>query len=328
MNYIRNACVRHAFVLLALLCALSNPAFAADPLPSWRAGANKQAIVDFVTRVTDPRHVEHVPLPERIAVFDNDGTLWAEQPMYFQVLFAFDRLRALAPAHPEWRDKPVFKAVLDGDMKGALQEGERGLIEVVVATHAGDIDSFRAEVKSWLAQARHPGRDIAYTGMVYQPMLELLAYLRANGFQTWIVSGGDVEFMRAFAERVYGVPPERVIGSRLRLALDEDGKLVRNGFDWLNDKENKVLGIAQALGRRPILAFGNSDGDLAMLRWTMQGKGARFAGLVHHTDAAREFAYDRTSHIGRLDKGLDAASAGGWRVVDMAADWAQVFPPR
>ncbi len=310
------------FVSLFIFAAVCQ---AADPLPSWRDGAAKQAIISFVQRVTNSHGADYVSPPERIAVFDNDGTLWAEQPIYFPLQFAFDRLRALAPQHPEWQERPMLKAVIAGDMKGAMAEGERGLIEIIGKTHDGDVDAFRAEVKSWLVSARHPVTKRAYDAMAYQPMLELLRYLRANDFKTFIVSGGDIEFMRAFAERLYGVPPEQVIGSRLKLIHGEKGTARAAAVEHLNDREGKVVAIHQSIGRRPIFAFGNSDGDLAMLSWTAAGTGPRLAGYVHHTDAVREFAYDRDSKIGRLDKGLDVAKAKGWVIADMATDWATVY---
>lgn len=314
----------HWIFLAGLLLAVA--AQAADPLPSWRAGTAKQAIVGFVERVTDSRGKDYVSPPERIAVFDNDGTLWAEQPVYFPLLFAFDRLRALAPAHPEWANRPVFQAALAGDLKGALAGGEKGMVELVEATYEGDIDAFRAEVKAWLASARHPLTGRRYDAMVYQPMLEVLRYLRANGFKTYIVTGGDVEFMRAFAERAYGVPHEQVIGSRLKLVVGDNAAGRAPAVEFLNDGKGKVASIVAQIGRRPIAAFGNSDGDLPMLQWTAGGSGARLMAYVHHTDARREFAYDRKSPIGKLDKGLDAALAGNWVIADMARDWLTIYP--
>lgn len=272
-----------------------------------------------------------MPVAERIAVFDNDGTLWAEQPMYFQFFFALDRVKALAPEHPEWKDKEPFASVLKGDMKAVLSGGEKALLEIVTATHAGmTTEEFEKVVKDWVGTARHPTTNRPYTEMVYQPMLELLAYFRANGFKTFIVSGGGIEFMRAFAEEVYGIPPEQVIGSsgktkfEMREGVPTIVKLPELNFN--DDKEGKPVAINQHIGRRPIAAFGNSDGDLAMLQWTAGGKGAHFCMYVHHTDADREWAYDRTSHIGKLDKGLDAAASGGWTVVDMKSDWKSIFP--
>ncbi|HEY7518028.1 MAG TPA: HAD family hydrolase [Methylomirabilota bacterium] len=309
----------------------ANGAAAADPLPSWNEGATKTAIVDFVAKVTKDGGPGFVAPVERIATFDNDGTLWAEQPMYFQLLFVLDRIKALAPKHPEWKDKEPFASVLKGDVSKALAGGERAVVQMMAATHAGmTTTDFERIVKDWLATARHPKFNRPYTEVVYQPMLELLAYLRANGFKTFIVSGGGVEFMRAFAEAVYGIPPEQVIGSAGKQKLERrDGKpvLVKlPALDFVDDKDGKPIGIQRAIGRRPIAAFGNSDGDLAMLEWTAAGDGARFCLFVHHTDAQREWAYDRQSRIGRLDKGLDEARARGWTVVDMKRDWKVVFP--
>ena len=320
------------FALVALCVAgLALPAFAADPLPSWNDTPQKKAIVTFVERVTKEGSPDFVPPSERIATFDQDGTLWAEQPMYFQLFFALDRVRALSPRHPEWKEKEPFASLLKGDVKGALAGGERAMIEIVMATHAGmTTEEFAQIVREWIATARHPKTGRFYTEMVYQPMLELLAYLRANGFRTFIVSGGGIEFMRPWTEKVYGIPPEQVIGSSIKTKFGmRDGKpvLVRlPEIDFIDDKEGKPVGIHRHIGRRPIAAFGNSDGDLAMIQWTTAGSGARFALLVRHTDAEREWAYDRSSSIGRLDKALDEAQAKGWTIVDMKNDWKVVFP--
>jgi phosphoglycolate phosphatase-like HAD superfamily hydrolase len=304
---------------------------AADPLPSWNGGKAKQAIVGFVAKVTKKGSPEFVPPGERIATFDNDGTLWAEHPMYFQFLFAIDRVKALAPQHPEWKDKEPFASLLKGDLKGALAGGEKGLMEVMVATHSGlTTEEFERVVKDWLATAKHPKSGRPYTAMVYQPMLELLTYLRANSFKTFIVSGGGIEFMRAFAEKTYGIPPEQVIGSSGKLKFElREGKpvLVKlPAIDFVDDKEDKPVAIQKFIGRRPIAAFGNSDGDLQMLQWTAAGTGARFCVYVHHDDAQREWAYDRQSSIGRLDKGLDEARAKSWTIVSMKDDWKTIFP--
>jgi phosphoglycolate phosphatase-like HAD superfamily hydrolase len=314
--------------VLAFTAAISH---AADALPSWNNGKARQSIVDFVEKVTKPGSPDFVPAAERIATFDNDGTLWAEQPMYFQILFAFDRVKVLAPQHPEWKDKEPFASLLKGDLKGALAGGEKALMEIVGATHAGlTTEEFEKIVREWIATAKHPATKKPLTGMVYQPMLELLSYLRANGFKTFIVTGGGIEFMRVFAEQVYGIPPEQVIGSSGKLKFEmRDGKpvLVKlPAIDFIDDKDGKPIGIQTHIGRRPIAAFGNSDGDLQMLQWTAAGPGARFCLYVHHTDAAREFAYDRESHIGKLDKGLDEAATKGWTVVSMKDDWKTVFP--
>ena len=317
--------------LLALVfIALALPVFAADRLPSWNDGAAKQSIVDFVAKVTKAGSPGFVPPAARIATFDNDGTLWAEQPMYFQLAFALDRVKALAPQHPEWKDKEPFASLLKGDVKGALVGGEKALLEIVMATHAGmTTEEFEKIVKDWLATAKHPKFKRSYTELAYKPMLELLAYLRGNGFKTFIVSGGGVEFMRAFAEKVYGIPSEQVIGSAGKQKFEMRGgkpvlvKLAE--IDFIDDKEGKPIGIQKFIGRRPFLAFGNSDGDLQMLQWTAAGSGVRFMGLVHHTDADREWAYDRDSSIGRLDKAFDEAKAKNWTVVDMKKDWKRVF---
>ncbi|HEX9723286.1 MAG TPA: HAD family hydrolase [Vicinamibacteria bacterium] len=319
--------------LTALLLAstLAPSALAQDPLPSWNDAAPKKAIVAFVEKVTKSDSPDYVPPAERIATFDNDGTLWAEQPMYFQAFFVFDRVRALAPQHPEWKDKEPFASVLKSDVKSALAGGEHALLEMAMATHAGmTTEEFQKIVTDWITTAKHPQTGRLYTEMVYQPMLELLAYLRANGFKTFIVSGGGLEFMRPWAEKVYGIPPEQVIGSSIKTNFEmRDGKpvLVRlPEVNFIDDKAGKPVGINQHIGRRPIAAFGNSDGDLQMLQWTAAGSGPRFCLYVHHTDAEREWAYDRNSPIGRLDKALDEAQAKGWTVVDMKQDWRLIYP--
>ncbi len=322
--------------VLAVGCAPRNeepppaPVVAEAALSSWNEGPAKQAIVDFVTRVTDAASGDFVPEAERIATFDNDGTLWAEQPMYFQIVFAMDRVKALAPVNPEWAMKQPFKAVLDGDTEALAAAGEHGLLELVMASHAGMTTvEFEKIVKDWLASAKHPTTGQPYTRMVYQPMIELLDYLRANGFKTFIVSGGGIEFMRPWAEEVYGIPPEQVVGSSVKVKFemrDDDPVLVRlPEVDFIDDKEGKPVGIHSHIGRRPIAAFGNSDGDLQMLQWTAAGDGSSLCLYVHHTDADREWAYDRESRIGRLDQGLDEARARGWTVVDMKSDWKRVF---
>jgi len=318
------------FALAGLGFALALPLMAGDPLPSWNDTASKKAIVAFAEKVTKPGSPDFVPAPERIATFDNDGTLWAEQPMYFQFFFALDRVKALAPQHPEWKTQEPFASLLKGDVKGALKGGEKAMMEIVMATHAGmTSDEFEKVVADWIATAKHPKTGKLYTEMVYPPMLELLTYLRAKGFKTFIVSGGGIEFMRPWAERVFGIPPEQVVGSSVKTKFDvRDGKpvLVRlPEVNFIDDGPGKPVGINQHIGRRPIAAFGNSDGDLQMLQWTAAGPGARFCLIVHHTDAAREWAYDRQSSIGKLDKGLDEAKARGWTVVDMKDDWKKVF---
>jgi len=302
-----------------------------DPLPSWREGTTKQSILDFVQSVTDSSSDSFVPADRRVATFDNDGTLWSEQPVYFQLQFALDRVKALAPEHPEWRHREPFKAVLEGDLQRVAESGMRGLLEIVGATHAGMTTvEFEATVTEWTNSARHPRFNRLYTECVFQPMLELLAYLRANGFKTYIVSGGGIDFMRPWVYRVYGVPPEQVVGSSIvtRYEMRDGGpELVRYPeIDFIDDKEAKPVAIHKAIGRRPIAAFGNSDGDHQMLQWTAAGDGPRLMVLVHHTDAEREWAYDRDSHIGRLDKALDEAISRGWTVVNMREDWRIVYP--
>ena len=302
-------------------------------LPSWNDVPAKKAIIQFVTKVTDSKSIEFVAPDDRIAVFDNDGTLWSEQPIYFQLQFALDRVKAMAKDHPEWSTKQPFQGVLENDMKAVLGSGEKGLVELVMATHSGmTTDQFQQIVKDWLEVAKHPRFQCRYTDLIYQPMLELLVYLRMNGFRTYIVSGGGVEFLRSFSRVVYGIPPELVIGSSGKTRFEmRDGKpvLLRlPEIDFINDKEGKPVGINQYIGRRPIAAFGNSDGDLQMLQWTTAGEGPRFALIVHHTDAEREWAYDRKSSIGHLDKALDEAQAKGWTVVSMKDDWNTIFPPK
>ncbi|MEZ5990530.1 MAG: HAD family hydrolase [Planctomycetota bacterium] len=320
------------------LCAVPGPTpvgpgSGPDPLPSWTDGAARKAIVAFVERVTTEGSDAFVPEAERIATFDNDGTLWAEQPAYFQLLFILDRLRVLAADHPEWEEAEPFKSALAGDMKGLAAAGKAGLMKLVAATHAGvTAEAFAADVRAWLADARHPKTGRPYAEMVYQPMLELLRYLRANGFKTYIVSGGGIDFMRVFAEKVYGIPPEQVIGSRLGARFElRDGvpTIVKTEDDpFIDDGPGKPVGIYRHIGRRPILAAGNSDGDLQMLQYATMATGDRPALglLVHHTDAAREWAYDRASHVGKLDKALDEAAGRGWLVVDMKQDWKRVWP--
>jgi len=334
--------MRHVEVLVLLIAAVivgcapqtareQAPELAADPLPSWNEGAAKQSIVDFVARVTDPEGPDHVPAPERIAVFDNDGTLWSEKPFYFQLFFAVDQVKAMAADHPEWQTRQPFKAVLEGDTDALLAAGEHGLLELVMATHAGMTTAeFEQVATEWIGSAVHPTTGRPFTEMVYQPMLELLDYLRANAFRAYIVSGGGIEFMRPWTERVYGIPPEQVIGSSIKTSFEmRDGEPVLMRLpeiDFIDDKAGKPVGINSHIGRRPIAAFGNSDGDLQMLQWTAAGDGPRFMLYVHHTDAEREWAYDRESHVGRLDRGLDEAEARGWTVVDMAEDWRVVHP--
>jgi phosphoserine phosphatase len=318
-------------ILVLLLLLLATAAFAADPLPSWNDTAHKQAIIAFVEQVTKEGSPSYVPQAERIATFDNDGTLWREQPIYIPQVFTFDRIKALAPQHPEWKDKQPFKAVLEGDMKTLSATDQRTLLQLEISVHSGmTTDEYSQLVSDWLAAAKHPRTGRLYTEMVYQPMLELLAYLRANGFKTFIVSGGWIDFMRPWAEKVYGIPPEQVVGSSIRTQFGlHGGKPVIEllpEIAFIDDNGGKPVGINEHIGRRPIAAFGNSDGDLQMLQWTTAGKGPRFALLVHHTDAEREWAYDRKSPVGRLDKALDEAAAKGWTVVDMKHDWKIIYP--
>jgi phosphoglycolate phosphatase-like HAD superfamily hydrolase len=319
-------------VVTLTLVSMHSAAAADDSLPSWTDGAAKRAIVDFVQRVVTLGGKDFAPESERIATFDNDGTLWAEQPMYFQFAFALDRVKALAPQHPEWKEQEPFKSLLAGDLKGVFAGGEKAIVQLMMASHAGmTTEEFEQIVRDWLATAKHPRFNRPYTECVYQPMLELLAYLRANGFKTYIVSGGGVEFMRPWTEQVYGIPPEQVVGSSIKTKFEmRDGKPVLMRLpevDFIDDQAGKPVGINKFIGRRPLLAFGNSDGDYQMLQWTAAGSGPRFMGLVHHTDAEREWAYDRASSVGRLDKALDEAQAKGWTVVDMKQDWKTIFPP-
>jgi phosphoserine phosphatase len=322
---------RIALGILIVCLTATTAVWAADPLPSWNDTAPKKSIIAFVQQVTKEGSTDYVPTAERIAVFDNDGTLWAEQPMYFQLFFALDRVKSLAPQHPEWKTQEPFASLLKGDVKSALAGGEHAILEIVMATHAGmTTEEFETTVKDWFATAKHPKTKQSFTEMVYQPMIELLAYLRANGFKTFIVSGGGIEFMRPWVEEIYGIPPEQVVGSSIKTKFElQNGKpvLVRlPELNFLNDKAGKPVGINQHIGRRPIAAFGNSDGDLQMLQWTTAGKGPRFPLYVHHTDAEREWAYDRKSSIGRLDKGLNEAREKGWTVVNMKQDWKVIFP--
>jgi phosphoglycolate phosphatase-like HAD superfamily hydrolase len=319
--------------LVAVGMARSAPAFAqADTLPSWNDGAAKKAILDFVSRTTTSGAADFVPVPERIAVFDNDGTLWTEQPVYFQFAFAIDRVKQLAPQHPEWKESEPFRSVLAGDMASLAASGQKGLLEIVAATHSGlTTEEFTKAVDEWIATARHPRFDRPYTDLIYQPMLELLSLLRANHFKTFIVSGGGIEFMRPWTERIYGIPPEQVVGSSgiTKFQMKPDGEpvlLKEPAVEFIDDGPGKPVGINRFIGRRPVFAFGNSDGDQQMLEWTAAGRGQRFKGIVHHTDAAREFAYDRQSHIGRLDKALDEALRRKWTIVDMKADWKVIYP--
>lgn len=319
-------------VMIAIITLwFSVSAFAADSLPSWNNTASKQAITEFVKKTTSKRSPDFVPEAERIAVFDNDGTLWAEQPVYFQLSFALDRIKTLAPQHPEWKTTEPFASVLKNDLKGVMASGEAGLMKLIAASHANTTaEEFAKSVSDWLATAKHPKTGQPYNKMIYQPMLELLNYLRKNGYKTFIVSGGGIDFMRVFAEDAYGIPPEQVVGSSQQVkysVINGVPTLTKlTGSLFIDDKEGKPVGIYQHIGRRPIFAAGNSDGDYQMLEWTTAGKGARFGLIVHHTDAEREWAYDRTSPIGTLNKGLDDAKSKGWLLVDMKNDWKVIYP--
>ncbi len=338
-HYPRPCCIPDLFIVVfcVLGCAgcaqpVAPPTAAdADPLASWNDGGNKAAIIDFVSRVSDPASPDFVPEAERIAVFDNDGCLWSEQPMYVQLIFAIDRVRALAPEHPEWATTQPFQAVLENDIDAVLASGEHGLVEIVMATHAGMTTAeFETVVTDWIATARHPTTGRPFTGMVYQPMLEVLAYLRANGFKTFIVSGGGIEFMRPWTSAIYGVPPEQVVGSSITTRfemVEGEPVLVRlPELNFIDDKAGKPVGINSHIGRRPIAAFGNSDGDLQMLQYTTIGNTPSLGVYIHHDDAEREWAYDRDSHIGRLSEGLDQAPERGWLVVSMKDDWRAIYP--
>ncbi len=316
------------YILAVGALATAQPA---DSLPSWNDGKAKQSIIEFVAKVTKEGSPDFIAPAERIAVFDNDGTLCAEQPVYFEQLFALDRAKALALQHPEWKDKEPFASLLKGNLKGVLAGGEHAMLEILIATHCGiTTEEFGAVVKEWISTAKHPTTKRPYTDMVYKPMLEVLAYLRTNGFKTFIISGSEIEFMRAWSEKVYGIPPEQVVGTSVRMKFE-----IRNGkpilmrlpeLDFIDDEAGKPVGIQKFIGRHPIVAFGNSDGDLQMLQWTASGQGARLMFIVHHTDAKREWAYDRQSPIGRLDKALDEAKARAWNIIDMKQDWKVIFP--
>ncbi len=302
-----------------------------DPLPSWNDGTIKSAIREFVAKVTIEGSSDYVAPAKRVAVFDNDGTLWSEQPFYFQLAFAIDRVKAMAPEHPEWKTTEPFKSILSGDIKGVFASGKKGVGEIMAVTHAGmTTDEFAELVENWIATARHPKFDRPYNELVYQPMVELLAYLRANDFKTFIVSGGGVEFMRPWVEDAYGIPPEQVVGTSgvVSYVLEGDKPVLEKKaeIEFVDDGPGKPVGINRFIGQRPIFAVGNSDGDLQMLQWTTLSDGPRFGLIVHHTDAEREFAYDRKSHVGKLDKALDEASGRGWNVIDMKSDWKNIYP--
>ncbi len=310
----------------------NNGSATADPLPSWNEGQSKKTIVDFVTKTVTEGGPDFIPVADRIACFDNDGTLWSEQPLYFQFAFALDQIKAMAPQHPEWKTKQPFKALLEGDLKTALAGGERAILDIVMATHSGmSTEEFEQKVKDWMASAKHPKTGKPYNKMIYQPMVELLSYLRANGYKTFIVSGGGVDFMRPWVEQAFGIPPDQVIGSSGKVKYEvKEGKaaLIKLAeLNFIDDKEGKPVGIHQYIGKRPVFTGGNSDGDYAMLEWTSTASGyPRLGMIVHHTDSVREWAYDRQSHIGRLDKGLDDAAKYNWTIVDMRAEWNKIYP--
>lgn len=302
-----------------------------DPLPSWNAEDVKQSIIDFVSISTNENSADFIPVAERIAVFDNDGNLWSEKPVYFQLFFAMDRVKELAPQHPEWETEQPYKAVLEEDMNELMKYGEHGLLQIVMATHAGNTtEEFEEIVKVWLATAKHPRFNRAYTDLVYQPMLELINYLQKNDFKTFIVSGGGIEFMRPWVEEVYGIPRDQVIGSSIKTKfefLNGKPEIVRlPEIDFIDDKEGKPLGINRFIGRKPVFCSGNSDGDLQMMQWTAAGEGKRFMLYLHHTDSIREWAYDRNSSVGRLDRGLDEATEKGWSIINMKEDWKVIYP--
>jgi phosphoglycolate phosphatase-like HAD superfamily hydrolase len=332
--------LRTGFAAAALALGLLSPAPAprtaarqpADPLPSWNDTGPKKAILAFVAKVTKDGSPDFVPVPERIATFDNDGTLWCEMPMYTEVVYCMARVKALPDKHPEWKDKQPFQAAIEGDYKTLAEGGGKALSELILATHTGmTVSQFEATVTDWLAAARHPRFKRPYTELVYQPMVELLAYLRANGFKTFIVSGGTADFMRTFADKAYGIPPEQIVGTTFKKKFFvKDGKptmVIEPAVDLIDDFAGKPVGISRLIGRYPVMAFGNSDGDYEMLEYTTMREGARFGLIVHHTDAVREYAYDRKSFVGRLDKALDEAPKRGWVVVSMKDDWKTIFPP-
>lgn len=300
---------------------------ASDPLPSWNNGENKSAILAFVNKVSDNTSTSFVAQEDRVAVFDNDGTLWAEQPMYFQLYYVMDRVKQLAAEHPEWKQEQPFKAVLEGDMETVMKSGVEGMVRLTMATSSGmPVEQFEANVSRWIDTAQHLKTGKLYTQMVYQPMLELLDYLRDNGFKTYIVSGGGLDFIRAWSGKTYGIAPEQVVGTMTKYGFENNQVIKLPEIGFINDKEGKPLGIWKTIGKRPIAAFGNSDGDLAMMQWTAAGDGERLAVYIHHDDASRAWAYDRDSHIGRLDKGLDVGQANDWPVVSMKNDWSVIFP--
>ncbi|MFC3880821.1 HAD family hydrolase [Algoriphagus namhaensis] len=323
-------------LLLAVACSapeevkdVSEPQI--EYLVSWNEGPNKQSIIDFVKATTTPGSPDFVAPEDRIATFDNDGTLWSEQPYYFQLQFAIDRVKSMAADHPEWRDDELMNAAAMGDIEKLMSFGEEGLLKIVMATHSGiSEEDFAKEVTDWINTARHPKTNLLYKEMVFQPMLEVLEYFRAHDFKTFIVSGGGIDFMRPWTKEVYGIPSEQVIGSSLKAKfelVDGKGQVIKtDGLNFIDDKEGKPVAIHQHIGKRPNAAFGNSDGDLAMLQYSFGTSGKSLQVYIHHTDGDREWAYDRESPIGRLNKGLDEAAANGWTVVDMKSDWATIYP--
>ena len=331
---VRSITMRLLFVVVVWAAGIVAAGAQTDALPSWNDGANKAAITEFVTRTTTEGSTDFIAPADRIAVFDNDGTLWAEKPLPFELFFALDEIRRMAPDHPEWKDTEPYKSAIAGDEAGIMASGRKGLVEIMAATHAGmTTDVFSARVADWVATAKHPLRKKSYLDLAYQPQLELLTYLRANGFRTFIVSGGGIEFMRVFAERLYGVPPEQVIGSSgvVKFEIDADGKpqLFKEAkIEFVDDGPGKPVAINRFIGRRPVIAVGNSDGDLQMLQYTAAGSGPRLAVYIHHDDAVREYAYDRADKLAKLDKGLDEAVAKGWPLVSMKDDWNRIFPEK
>lgn len=331
MKQSRNPLVAMVLALLFLSVSLLAQTGSDDPLPSWKKGKTKSAILDYVLDVTDTNSKNFIPVADRIATFDNDGNLWSEQPAYFQLFFSIDRVKAMASDHPEWKTEQPFKAVLEDDMEELIKQGEHGIFELIMATHAGvTTDEFESIVKDWLATARHPRFDRPYNELVYQPMLELLNYLRANDFKTFIVSGGGIEFMRPWVEGAYGIPRDQVVGSSGKTEFDYNNgnPVIRKlpELDFIDDKGGKPVGIYRFIGRKPVFASGNSDGDLQMMQYAASNSYKSFMLYVHHTDSKREWAYDRESHIGRLDKGLDEAQKHGWTVIDMKKDWKVIYP--
>ncbi len=339
MKYFSNTTAIILFIsILALSCVSpnnneqdQNKTIKKDPLPSWNDVASKNNIIAYVNEVTNPENKTFIPIKDRIATFDNDGNLWAEQPAYFQLFFAIDRVKEMAADHPEWKVEQPFKAVLENDMEELKKHGEHGLVQLVMATHAGKtIEEFDTDVKDWIATAKHPTKNVGYDKLVYQPMLELLQYLRVNNFKTYIVSGGGVDFMRAFVSPIYGIPSEQILGSRIKTKFEYNNgnpKIVHlPELDYNNDKEGKPLNIQKIIGKKPVFSSGNSDGDLQMMQYAASNEYKSFMLYVHHTDSIREWAYDRESHIGRLDKGLDQALNDGWTVIDMEKDWKVIYP--